>query len=270
MSTFKFQGYDIYYEQHGEGYPLVVLNGIFMSCASWSAFLPSFKSVALILIDLLDQGRSGKASEQYDQSLQARLVVSLLDHLNMESADIMGISYGGEVALHLAVSYPERVRKLVLSNTCAYTSPWLRDIGRSWEYAFASRDGRQFFKTCIPIVYSPKFYENNYVWASAREEMFVRSFTPDVYEAFSRLTKSAENYDVRDGLSDITARTLVISAEQDFVTPVHQQKELAASIPGVSWALIPDAGHAVMYEKPEAFASLVLGFVQFGDSIKTL
>ncbi|GHU71520.1 3-oxoadipate enol-lactonase [Clostridia bacterium] len=266
MATFKFSGYDIYYERPNTGAsttPLVVLNGIFMSAASWRMFLPPFADVDIILLDLLDQGMSAKAHEEYTQVKQVELTLALLAELRLERADVMGISYGGEVALQLAAGYPDRVRRLVVSNTCAYTSPWLKDTGKSWEYAFASYDGHQFFKTCIPYVYAPKFYEDNYDWASALEELFVKYFGNDVYDAFARLTRSAEGHDVRGMLSHITAPTMIISSEQDFITPVHQQRELRDGIKGSSWVVIPDAGHAVMYEKPEAFAAIVKGFIMF-------
>lgn len=86
-------------------------------------------------------------------------------------------------------------------------------------------------------------------------------FTPAIYDAFSRLIRSAETHDVRQALHQITAQTLVISAEHDFVTPLYQQKEIVAAIPNAAHAMIVDAGHAVMYEKPAEFISLVLGFV---------
>ena len=66
---------------------------------------------------------------------------------------------------------------------------------------------------------------------------------------------------MRTRLSDITASTLVISAEHDYVTPLYQQKEIVAAIPNAAHAMILDGGHAVMYEKPAEFISLVLGFV---------
>lgn len=269
MASFSFEGRSVYYEDHGQGSPLIVLNGIFMSCASWAAFVPAFSPhCRLILVDLLDQGKSGRMDRDYTQSLQVEVVLSLMAHLQLERAGVMGISYGGEVALQLAAAHPERVDKLVLSNTCAHTSKWLKDIGHSWEYAFASHDGHQFFKTCIPIVYAPMFYEKNYAWASAREEMFVRTFPPEVYDAFARLTRSAETHDVRDRLSLIRARTLVISSELDYVTPPYQQAELVKGIPGAAHVRIEGAGHAVMYEKPAEFASLVLGFLLLGPEIK--
>ncbi len=271
MATFSFEGHSVYYEEHGAGRPLIVLNGIFMSCASWAAFIPAFGAhCRLILLDLLDQGRTDKMDREYTQAIQVQVVLALMAHLGLEKADVMGISYGGEVALQLATAHPEKVDKLVLSNTCANTSKWLKDIGHSWEFAFASHDGHQFFKTCIPIVYSPGFYERNYTWASAREELFVRAFTPAVYDAFARLTRSAETHDVREGLAAITAQTLVISSELDYVTPPYQQAELVSAIPHAAHVRIENAGHAVMYEKPREFISLVLGFVLADLDIQVL
>lgn len=271
MATFSFQGREIYYEEHGQGRPLIVLNGIFMSCASWAAFVPSFSAhCRLVLLDLLDQGKSAKMDGEYTQAVQVEVVLALMDHLALETADVMGISYGGEVALQLATRHPQRIRKLVLSNTAAYTSAWLKDIGHSWEYAFASHDGHQFFKTCIPIVYAPQFYEKNYAWASAREELFVRAFTAEVYDAFGRLTRSAEKHDVRDALGNISAETMVISSELDYVTPPYQQAELAQAIPRASHVRIEGAGHAVMYEKPAAFTAIVLGFVLADTDMQVL
>jgi pimeloyl-ACP methyl ester carboxylesterase len=273
MATFTFgkrAGYTVYYEDAGEGEPLLILNGVFMSCASWEAFVPSFtKKNRLLLVDFLDQGQSGKMREEYTLSVQTDAALALLDATGLESVNLMGISYGGEVAMRMAALHPGKVKKLILSNTAAYTSKWLRDIGHSWEYACRTHDGRQFFKTCIPIVYSPQFYEKNYAWASAREDLFVKHFTPEVYDAFGRLIRSAESHDERGNLSAIAAPTLVISSEYDFVTPLYQQKELVEAIPNASHVLIQGAGHAVMYEKPAEFVSLVLGFVNSDLDIRT-
>ena len=262
MATFDFDGVPIYYESYGEGEPLLILNGIFMSCASWKGFIPAFSAHnRLLLLDLADQGLSGKLDHEYTQELQEQVVIAFLDHLGLEKASICGISYGGEVAIRVAAHHPERVHKLVLSNTTAKTSAWLRDIGHSWEYAMASHDGHCFFATCIPTVYSPGFYDSHEQWAHDREELFVRVFDDAVYDAFARLTRSAETHDERANLSKITAETLVISSQWDFVTPLPNQLELVAAIPGAGHVIIQDSGHAAMYEKPTEFTSLVLGFV---------
>ena len=262
MPTFEFEGRPVYYESHGDGPPLLILNGIFMSCASWAAFIPAFSEHnRLLLLDLADQGRSAYLDHEYTLELQERVVCAFLDHLGLDTTNLCGISYGGEVALRVAARYPARVGKLVLSNTCAYTSAWLRDIGHAWEYAMNSHDGHQFFATCIPTVYSPGFYEAREQWAHDREAMFVRVFTPAVYDAFARLTRSAEHHDERANLTRIEAPTLVISAQWDFITPLPNQLELVAHIPRAGHVIIPDCGHAAMYEKPAAWSAAVLGFV---------
>ena len=71
MATFEYDGVPIYYEDHGAGEPLLILGGIFMSCASWAAFLPAFTAHnRLLLLDLVDQGQSGKVDHDYSQQLQ--------------------------------------------------------------------------------------------------------------------------------------------------------------------------------------------------------
>jgi 3-oxoadipate enol-lactonase len=262
VATFEYEGVPIYYEDQGAGEPLLILNGIFMSCASWAAFLPAFSAQnRLLLLDLVDQGQSGKVDHDYTLELQETLVCAFLDHLGLSSVSVCGVSYGGEVAMRVAARHPDRVHRLVLSNTTAYTSQWLRAIGHAWEFAMNTHDGHVFFATCIPSVYSPQFYEANHAWISAREDLFVRVFTPAVYDAFARLTRSAETHDERGRLGSITAPTLVLSSQFDYVTPLPEQTELVAAIPGSSHVVIQGAGHAAMYEKPSEFTALVLGFV---------
>lgn len=274
MGEFNFNGKKIYFEEHNprmSGEPLIVLNGIFMTCASWTAFVPVFSGeFRLILVDFLDQGNSSKMDEEYTQGLQVEVVVALMDALELEKAFVLGISYGGEVAMKLAIEYPGRVERLVLANTCAYTSRWLRDMGRSWEYAYRSYDGAQFFKACIPVVYSPRFYDDNYEWMAAREEMFARVFGEEIYNAFGRLTRSAEGHDARGVLHDIAAPTLVVASEFDYVTPVFQARELAEGIAGAAFVMVPAAGHALMYEKPNEFAAAVLGFLKIKERIRII
>ena len=104
MATFDFEGKKVYYERHGDkGRPLVVLNGLMMSTTSWKPFVEDFsRNNQLVLVDFLDQGRSSRMSESYYHDVQIRLVDALLDELGWEKAVVMGLSYGGMYAIHLA------------------------------------------------------------------------------------------------------------------------------------------------------------------------
>lgn len=126
----------------GEGKPILLLNGIMMSTKSWGPFLNSFSnSNKLIRVDFLDQGQSTRLKGYYEHDIQVEVTHALVLHLKLESVSIIGISYGGEVALEYAIKYPEFVDRLVLFNTAAYTTPWLRDIGRSWIKTVRHLDG---------------------------------------------------------------------------------------------------------------------------------
>ena len=150
--TFEFKGKSVYYESHGEGNPVLLLNGIMMTTLSWQAFVPALqKTNRLILVDFLDQGRSARMEEAYTQELQAELVAALINHLQLRSPAVAGISYGGEVALRVAIRYPALVGRLLLFNTTAKTSAWLRDIGRGWNAVGMTLDGQAYYLSLIHI-----------------------------------------------------------------------------------------------------------------------
>jgi len=264
MSKFKFQGKDIFYQLDGDDQKpnMLVLNGIMMSTKSWEPFMKNWLAYFQVLrVDFLDQGQSDKMTENYEQDLQVDLLQALLNHLDIESIHVVGISYGGEVALSFACKYPERVNRLMLFNSSAYTNPLLKDIGRAWIEAGKTRNGSLYYKTTIPIIYSATYYEEKIDWMKEREKILTPIFSdPDFLDAMERLTLSAESYDVRDCLDDLDIETMIITAEEDFLTPRKEQEYLAKRLKHVHWISIPGVGHASMYENPMIFTSLLTGF----------
>ncbi len=261
MAYFTFEDKQIYYETHGSGKPLLVLNGIMMSCFSWANFIAPFsKDNQLILVDFLDQGRSQKMTEEYTQDIQVEVTNALLNHLSIDKTNIMGISYGGEVAQLFAVKYADRVEKLILFNTTAKTGAWLGDIGDGWN--LSANDAENYYLTTIPVIYSPEFYKKNIEWMNNRRQLLKQVFSnKEFMDSMTRLTNSSRDYDVIDSLKDITAPTLVVSAQQDFLTPIEDQKVIVDNIPNSHHMIIPNCGHASMYEQPMLFTTLTLGFV---------
>lgn len=148
-------GKNMYYEIHGEGEPIVILNGIMMSTASWASFLDVFtKNNKLVLVDLVDQGQSDKMEEEYTQDLHVEMLNELFTQLGLEKVHLLGISYGGEVAQRFALKHEDRLLSLILANTTSYTNPLLREIGEAWIKAAKTYDGSTFFKATMPYIYS--------------------------------------------------------------------------------------------------------------------
>ena len=260
MARFVFQDKSIYYEEHGKGRPIVVLNGIMMSTASWAEFVEPFSADnRLILLDMLDQGRSDHMDGPFSQALQVDVVLALLDHLELDRVCLLGISYGGEVALRFALEHGDRLDRLMLFNTTSRTGPWLGDIGDAWN--LAAHDADAYYLTTIPVIYSPKFYRDNNAWMEHRREVLRPVFgNPKFVEAMIRLTNSSSDYDVSDRLEEIKTPTMIVSCMEDYLTPMEEQRYIADRIPDCQYVLIPGCGHASMYEKPVLFTALTLGF----------
>ena len=106
------------------------------------------------------------------------------------------------------------------------------------------------------------FYTKNIKWMEDRKQMLVPLFSDPLFlDSMVRLTKSAETHDTTKSLHLINANTLIISSEYDFLTPAFEQKYLNENIINSKLIHLPDAGHASMYEKPELFTTLILGFI---------
>ena len=269
MATLNFKGRNIYYDVQGQGKPILILNGIMMSTKSWEPFVHAFTANnQLIRLDFIDQGQSDKLENSvYSQSIQIEIIEALLEKLKLHKVNIVGISYGGEVAVRFACEYPSHVDRLVLFNTTPYTSPWLAEIGHSWNNIGKTRNGENYYQATIPVIYSPSFYEERLDWMKKREAYLVPIFSDPVFlDAMERLTNSAESYDVRKDLHKVTAPTLIVSADEDYLTPLSNQKALQSMIKGSYLVILPGVGHASMYEKPMLFATLVLGFINTVDT----
>ena len=256
-----FENKQIYVECHGEGAPIVMLNGIMMSTRSWKPFVKSLSANnRLILFDFFDQGQSDRHPEQYDLDLQVDALCALFGHLGLSQAVVCGISYGGSVALKFAVRHPEQVGRLILFNSTARTGEWLKTLGDGWIKNV--QDPEAFYLATIPIIYSQDFYNRRSTWTRARRDFLVEQvFTNNNFmEGLTRLIKSAESYDIISEIGAITAKTLIVASQQDAITPTCCQEDLHRLIKGSELVLLPGVGHATMYETPALFASLLLGF----------
>lgn len=247
----------IYYEVHGEGQAIIILNGIMMSTASWHGYLNDFNDYQLILVDFFNQGQSDTLAID-DHARQVQVVRDLVNHLNLKDIYLFGISYGGQIALQYAIEYP--VKKLAVFNCALYTTPWLKDIGDAWVLSAYKNDPELFFHVTIPYIYSHLFYNENYDWVSERKGVLLKIFNEAFLNRMITLIKSSETYDVREKASEITCPTLVVGAEFDYLTPMDETKKISKEIESSHFIPIMACGHASMYEKPKLFVKYLRDF----------
>jgi len=252
----------IYYEVHGEGAPLVLLNGIMMNTMSWAEHIPRLKDrYQVIVYDMRDQGQSARLKEGYDISIHAEDLKRLLGHLNIQKTHLLGVSYGGQVAMIFSLKFPHMVKRLVLSNTAPYVDQYLLSMGEMWKRAARLYDGEAFFDLALIPIYSRSFYNHHYDWLANRRQLFRDFLTKEWFDGFIRLASSNESFDLRGHISNIDKVTLLIAAEEDVITPAGQMLEMSRAMKNSQFVSIPDTGHAAFLEKMDTFCTLIKGFL---------
>lgn len=263
MPYLRIKDKKIYYREYGEGEVVVFLNGMMMSTTSWLPFVKGFsKEYKILLVDLIDQGRSDKVDIDYTQDMHVETLKELLEKLGYENVHLLGISYGGQIAQLFTLKYKDMVQSLILSNTTSYTDNYIRKLEEEWYEVAKSYDANLFLNTVIPNMYSKRFYEENYNWIKGNKKQLKMVLDKEWYKAFMRGIKSTYDFNIKDQINKIDIPTLIISSDLDMVIPLEYQEVLYEKIPSSKWIVIKDSGHASIYEKPDEFISIVLRFLK--------
>ncbi len=260
MPKTEVNGIQIYYELHGpeEADVLVLSNGVLMSTASW-AFQTAVlaKHYRLLLYDCRGMWQSEHPPGPYSMELHADDLAALLDALGIERAHIGGASYGAEISMVFGLKYPEKTRSLIFASAVSHVDPLLEGMIGTWAAAARARDPEMLYQVVYPLTFSEAWIAANRETLNlARERYKALDFDAflELLSAFSRLNVTAD-------LREIAAPALVIVGEEDIVKPRKYAEIIAREIPNAEFAVIPHAGHAVMWEQPGVFNSLLLGFL---------
>lgn len=261
MPYIQSNGIKIFYEIHGSGKPLLLINGTF-DLGLWACQVPAFsKGREVIIFDNRGIGRT-EASGPYSVETLANDTVGLLDAIGIEKADLLGYSFGGSIALELAARHPERVGRMVLAG--AYNRFSALGMYRTSTLAKMVKEGVPFDRVLmsfIPWMFSERFFEVE----GAPEEFIANALKnpyPTTSEGLSGLSGAlAECRGIHD-LGVIKKPVLVISGSEDLIVPPRLSKELADGIPGAELKVIDGAAHSMLIEDAEVFNSITLNFLE--------
>jgi len=121
MPKAKIGEIQIYYEEYGQGPPLIMILGLGQDTATWGFQISEFsKQFRVIVLDNRDSGKSSRCSEIYTTEMMARDTLGLMDHLGIERTHLLGTSMGGMIAQHVALMASERVISLILVSTTSW------------------------------------------------------------------------------------------------------------------------------------------------------
>jgi len=230
---------------------VLLLHGLGSAGETWVGQAPVLRALDLrgLAPDQPGFGRTPWPGGPVTVARYAAFARAVLDRYRVDAAHVAGISFGGTVALQLALDAPERVRSLTLVNTFAHLRP--RTL-RQWLYfAWRSLLSRVVgHERQAALVARRVFPKAEHAEFRVFLERTIRQADPQVYRTLLRVLW---HFDVRARLAEIRVPTLVVTGAEDTTVPPEVQSDLVRGIPTARQVIIPGGGHAVIADQVEAF-----------------
>lgn len=242
--------------------------------ADHTGFKPTFSYLApstqLLYLDHRGQGRSQRGNPQdYTLDNNVEDLEALRQHLGLGQIMVLGGSYGGMVALAYASRYPQNVRKLMVYATAAshhflpQAQATLRQIGTPqqqaiaqhlWDGTFRDDDHLAEYFSLLGPLYALK-YDADQSATGSRRAILSHQATNQAFGGFLR------TFDLIPDLANITAPTLVIGAEQDWICAPAFSEAIAAAIPQAQCHILPNCGHVIRTDQPAVLMNHLRAFI---------
>ncbi|WP_128545024.1 alpha/beta fold hydrolase [Larkinella soli] len=246
-------GLKLYFEVYGEGKPLVLLHGSYMSIPlNWSRFIPLLaESRQVIAVEMQGHGRTRDILREISYEGMADDVSGLLGHLGVDQADILGYSMGGGVAFQVAVRHPEQVRRLVVMSAPFRHDGWWPEV----EAGFAT--------------FTPEMFEGTPI----REQYERLGNDPAHFPEFVRKVISIDlkPYDWSEEVKKITAPVFLAIGDADGVRYEHALELFRAlgggkfgdvhGLPPSRLAILPGTTHIGMMQRPDWLVPMITDFL---------
>lgn len=248
-------GLKLYYEIHGQGQPLLLLHGSFMTISlNWGQIIPELaKTHQVIAIEMQGHGHTADIDRPFSFPAIANDAAALLDYLKIESAEVIGYSLGATIALQLAVDHPKLVKKLVFISSAYKTEGWTK----------ATRDQIASLK--------PEFLANTPLKTEYDK------FAPDAKHWNAFITKMLvfenQHFDVGiDKIRQLKMPVLIINGDNDGVEFEHTAELYRAfgggvmadvmAAPKSQYAILPGKSHVTLMMDTPALTSIIVPFLK--------
>jgi 3-oxoadipate enol-lactonase len=259
MPFLENQGAKIYWDEQGEGTPILLIMGLGYPSQMWHRTRPllveRYRTVAL---DNRGVGRSDVPPGPYPIPVMAADAVAVLDAAGVDGAHVYGVSMGGMIAQEFALQYPKRVRSLILGCTAAGGPTAIRAEPEVTQFLMSrgQMTPQEAAEAAVPII-----YDSGTPRERIDEDLAVRRDWLPRPEAYANQLMGIIAWEAYSRLDQIKAPTLVIHGETDRLVPPGNGELIAARIPHAKLVKIPHAGHIYPTDQPEAAHRPVVEFL---------
>jgi pimeloyl-ACP methyl ester carboxylesterase len=259
-------------EEAGRGDPVLLLHGLGTSGYSWRHVAPELaKTHRVIALDLKGFGASDKPDDgRYSVRDQAAVVKAFIEQENLRNLTVVGHSFGGGVALALALSFAEeksgRLKRIVLLDTIAYKQP----LPIFFQLLLVPGVGQAGLTVIPPEVQIAQaleiaYYDDKKIPAASIIAYAQPLYAMDAKIALRRTVEQIVPPDIEEfskRYSSIRLPTLIIWCEQDEIIPFAYGRRLAQDIRGATLHRISQCGHLPHEEQPEETLKALRSFLR--------
>ncbi|WP_211177946.1 alpha/beta fold hydrolase [Pseudonocardia acidicola] len=252
-------GTRLYFEEIGEGEPLLLISGQGLDHGFWDPIREGFAQThRVISFDNRGTGRSDEPHEPpYTTRGMAADAVAVLDHLGVERVHAYGHSMGGRIAQWLGIDHGDRLGALVLGGTTPGSAHGVaRPAAVTARFVRRPRDEQEALDKWGPLFFSAD-------WAAAHQDLVRRLFVDNPLSAAARRLHygASEGHDSWADLPRISCPTLVLHGGADVLNVPGNAELLAERIPGAELRMLPGAGHGYQFEFEAEATAAVLDFL---------
>jgi len=254
MPKVKVNDIQIYYEMHGEGFPLVMITGLSGNIDWWPSRMIQglSKNFKTLMFDNRGAGRTDVSDRECTIRLFADDTAGLMDALKISKAHVLGISMGGMIAQELALNYPKRVEKLVLCSTNCGGAKSILPAQKVLDVLTADVSGlsvEEVARMIVPVCFTKDFIDNTPDFI----ELLIRQIlkAPISNEAYKQQLNAIMQFDTYDRLSRIKAPTLVLRGKRDILVPPENGPILANAIPDAKLVNLEKSAHLLAEDMEE-------------------
>lgn len=259
----EIEGLKVHYKTTGEGEPtLILLHGFGASTFTWREVIEPLGDVGTVIafdrpaFGLTERPLSWEEGENpYTPDAQVALLMGLMDQFGVADAVLVGNSAGGTVAVHAALTHPDRVAALVLVDAAIYsgggTPSWIRPLLQTPQADQLGPLLARQIEVRGDAFIEGAWHDPSKITPEIRSEYRRPLRAQNWDQALWELTKASRNLNLEERLGELTMPSLVITGDDDRVVPTEQSIRLARELPQAELVVIPDCGHVPHEECPK-------------------
>lgn len=273
-------------EGNPHGTPIVMIHGGFGSLHNWEGWVEQLGSdYRMVSMDLLGHGLTGAyPAQDYTRYAQRDMVHEVLQDLEVDKYVLTGNSFGGGIALELALKHPDDISALILVasegvpngeegyETSLFNDdkPVSPDDSNYTKLSWIEKTGSRFIGPLLIRSTLESMYSNDELITDETVDRFAKILRYEgnreaqilMFRQGMYLVSQNPKDDLRPRLSELSMPTLVMAGEGDTLVPMQVNEILASEITNATLVVVPNAGHMPMIEKPSETANAVRDFVE--------